>query len=260
MPRNKLLCDYYRCFERFDTFARDGSDSGKEDYFRFGDHTLFGTCSRRNAVRSNNPAQQAAKSAANTPSEAIDLPFDVVKAIDNLRLERYCTSTEKHPGNSLLGRAYYFARPLMPLRVRRHLQKVRLNKWRQLTFPRWPVDRTVDKVIGDLLLSSRHAHGVDRIPFIWFWPEGATSAAMVTHDVETARGRDLCSTIMDIDDAFGIKGAFSVVPEKRYGVMPTYIDSIWGRGFEVVVHDLNHDGHLYSDHATFVDRAAKINE
>jgi len=82
---------------------------------------------------------------------------------------------------------------------------------------------------------------------------------VVTHDVETGLGRDLCSEVMDIDDSFGFKAAFEIVPEKRYAVTPSYIDSIWNRGFEVAVHDLNHDGHLFRDHKTFLRRAAKIN-
>jgi hypothetical protein len=84
-------------------------------------------------------------------------------------------------------------------------------------------------------------------------------AAMVTHDVETAMGRDSSATVMDIDDSFGIKASFQVVPEKRYEVAASYVDSIWNRGFEVAVHDLNHDGHLFRDHKTFLRRAAKIN-
>ena len=248
MSENNLLFEYYRCLERYGTFGRNRSFSGKNEYFKFGDNTLFGKYTSAGADQPN------------TAPRLLDLPFDAVDAIDNLRLERYCSPASQHPTNSLVGRAYYFVRPLMPVKLRRHLQKARLNNWRQLTFPCWPVDRTVDNTMADLLLRSRQAHGVDRIPFIWFWPEGATSAAVVTHDVETAAGRDLCATVMDIDDAFGIKAAFEVVPEKRYEVKPAYIDSIWNRGFEVAVHDLNHDGHLYSDRATFRERAAKINQ
>jgi hypothetical protein len=140
------------------------------------------------------------------------------------------------------------------------MQKLRLNGWRQLKFPSWPVDLTVDNTLERLLLLSLRAQRVERIPFIWFWPRGATSAAVVTHDVETSIGRDYCVTVMDIDDRFGIKSSFQVVPEKRYGVTPAYIDSIWDRGFEVGVQDLNHDGHLYRDRRVFLERVRKINQ
>ena len=64
---------------------------------------------------------------------------------------------------------------------------------------------------------------------------------------------------MDIDDSFGVKSSFQIIPEERYDVSPEFLQSIRQRGFEVVVHDLNHDGHLYRDKAQFLERAAKIN-
>ena len=81
----------------------------------------------------------------------------------------------------------------------------------------------------------------------------------MTHDVETDLGRDFCTTLMDVNDRFGIKASFQVVPEKRYTVSPQFLSSIRDRGFEVAVHDLNHDGHLYKNREQFRDRAAKIN-
>ena len=81
----------------------------------------------------------------------------------------------------------------------------------------------------------------------------------MTHDVETTEGRDFCDTMMDIDDAFGIKSSFQVVPEKRYEVPQDYLDSITKRGFEVAVQDLNHDGRLYNNREQFLERVAKIN-
>ena len=79
----------------------------------------------------------------------------------------------------------------------------------------------------------------------------------MTHDVETTAGRDFCSTLMDIDDRFGIKSSFQVVPEERYEVPREYLDSITRRGFEVAVQDLNHDGHLYSDRQQFLSRVSE---
>ena len=45
----------------------------------------------------------------------------------------------------------------------------------------------------------------------------------------------------------------------RYAVSASFLASIRERGFEVVVHDLNHDGHLYRDRKQFLRRAARIN-
>ncbi len=40
------------------------------------------------------------------------------------------------------------------------------------------------------------------IPFIWFWPEGRTSCAVMTHDVESASGLEFISHLMDMNDSF----------------------------------------------------------
>ncbi len=52
------------------------------------------------------------------------------------------------------------------------------------------------------------------MPFIWFWPDGANGCAILTHDVEAEPGRDFCETLMDLDDEYGIKASFQLVPEK----------------------------------------------
>jgi hypothetical protein len=257
---SERFCEYFRCPERFGCFESEGPLSHDFQYFRFGENTLFARHHSDGSIRIRNEITSETRLQRSSEDKAVHLPFDADEAVDNLRFERYSRTADKsHPANSLIGRAYYAVRPLLPVRVRRQLQKARLNSWRDLKFPQWPVDRTVDSTMADLLLLSRCSHGVDKIPFIWFWPDGASAAAVVTHDVETELGRDSCTTLMDIDDSFGVKGAFEVVPEKRYEVSDSYINSIWKRGFEVAVHDLNHDGHLFRDRETFLQRVPKIN-
>jgi hypothetical protein len=49
------------------------------------------------------------------------------------------------------------------------------------------------------------------------------------------------------------------VPEQRYSVRDAFLDSIRSRGFEINVHDLNHDGHLFAHRGEFARRARRIN-
>jgi hypothetical protein len=186
------------------------------------------------------------------------LPFDPSQIAHNLRCETY---TEDWDGStvSALAKLYYFIRPLLSDGVRRQIQKLHFTGWDKLPFPRWPVDCSVDSLHEQLLLLSLKSNGEARIPFIWFWPDGAPSCAIMTHDVETQLGRDFCPTLMDCNDSFGIKASFEIVPEERYSVSPGFLDSIRKRGFEIVVHDLNHDGYLYRDRKEFLERVAKIN-
>ena len=185
--------------------------------------------------------------------------FDPTEAVDNLRWERYAKGSGTTPG-ALLRRLYYSARPLMPLSLRRRMQKVYLRGWDKISFPRWPLDDTVEQLLEASLLVLMQAAGLEEIPFVWFWPDGADSAAVVTHDIETASGRDFCGTLMDIDESFGIRSAFQVVPEDRYAFTPAFLDAIRSRGHNVNIQDLNHDGRLFFDRAEFEARVKRINQ
>jgi hypothetical protein len=155
---------------------------------------------------------------------------------------------------------YYRLRPLLPLSLRRQLQQLYLRGWEKMEFPRWPVDRSVDLLFERLLATTLAAIGVDQIPFIWFWPEGRRAAAIVTHDVETAAGRDFCERLMDVDGRYGIQAAFQIVPEVRYDVPAAFLATIRERGGEVNIHGLDHVGNLFGERRAFMEAARKINE
>src|SRR5207247_4027034 len=134
-------------------------------------------------------------------------------------------------------------------------QRAYLGNWRKVSFPTWPVDSTVDKLRHEVLRLSMQAKGSQRIPFIWLWPEGAHNCLIMTHDVETSIGRDYTSSLMDIDASYSIKASFQVVPEGRYEIPNDYVNEIRRRGFELNIHDFNHDGHLFGDRREFLCRA-----
>jgi hypothetical protein len=64
---------------------------------------------------------------------------------------------------------------------------------------------------------------------------------------------------MDLDESYGMKASIQLVPEKRYDIPKECVQEIRARGFEVNVHDLNHDGRLFEDRGEFLRRAQKIN-
>jgi hypothetical protein len=257
---NSALCEYYRCPERLASSALRGPISGDSGYFRFGQNVLYGRVRGGGTARS--PIDDLRDVAPETSIEngTVYLPFDPAEVLKNLRYETYYDSSDStHPMSSLVGRTYYFIRPLLPVKFRKHLQKIRLKGWHNLKFPSWPVDGTVDNTLESLFVLALRAQNLQQIPFIWFWPDGALSCAIMTHDVETGAGRDYCSVLMDINDGFGVKASFQVIPEQRYEVSAQFLDEIRRRGFEVNVHDLNHDGRLFRDQEHFLNQAAKIN-
>jgi hypothetical protein len=257
---NNCVEQYYRCPDEYVRFLPKGPLSTANGYFGFGEGvTCYGTSS--GPQPSPLPNGRLHDSIHDTVIEdgTVYFPFDPSQVVDNLRCERYVNDADHGKPASALSKMYYLVRPALSVGVRKHLQRFHLRGWDTIPFPQWPVDRTVDIVVERLLQLSLNAQQRESIPFIWFWPDGAPSCAIMTHDVETAAGRDFSSNLMDIDDRFGIKASFQVVPEERYEVPQGYLESITKRGFEVAVQDLNHDGHLYSDREQFLRRVSKIN-
>lgn len=233
--------------------------SSYSGYFRLGEQTTcFGRIAGQQPADSPMAAMPDAAKDIRAENGSVTLPFDPSEVTDNLRLENY-TNLRGPVSSSLTGQVYYLLRPMLPVPIRRYPQRLRLRNWDKLTFPRWPVDCSVDNLMESLLRAASRAGGRP-IPFIWFWPEGHSACILITHDVEEAKGRDFCANLMDIDEAYGFRASFQIVPEKRYAVTPAFLEAIRSRGFELAVHDLNHDGHLYRDHAEFLRRAKKINE
>jgi hypothetical protein len=253
------LTQYYRCPGHYFRLALKGPLSATSGYFRLGDATLYGNyCGRE---LSSVPGADLVDASRDTRMEegVMYLPFDLEQAMDNLRCERYVDTRKNGGVMTALAKTYYLARPMLPFALRSYLKKLHLNGWEKMSFPRWPVDCSIENLTTQLLQFAVRSKGAGRIPFIWFWPEGAPGCAIMTHDVETQAGYDFCSTLMDVDDSFGIKASFQIVPEERYGVSAGFLNSLRDRGFEVAIHDLNHDGHLYKDREQFLRRAAKIN-
>lgn len=252
---------HFRCPDRYAKFPVPSSLSIEQGYFCLGpDVICFGKLAGGGPQQ--NPANSLYDALRDVSVEdgVIELPFDLREIVENLRNEVYLdTNGENDPLSSWKAKIYYLIRPLLPVAVRKHLQRARLQDWDRLPFPKWPVDLSVEKIFEQMMLLAVRSARDGRIPFIWFWPDGASGCALMTHDVETAIGRDFCETVMDIDDAFGMKASFQVIPEERYEVSAQYVDHIWERGFEIAVHDLNHDGRLFRDKQEFLARAKRIN-
>jgi hypothetical protein len=255
------LGDFYRLPEPWVRFTCNEDISPRSGFFTFGEGAIgFGRCSSISPVASCERTLPDALVYADAQKDLVSLPFDLDEIVRNLRHEEYMSAQTQSFTGRLARNAYYYLRPILSVRIRKYLQRAYLAGWRDISFPRWPVDRSVDRIMERTLALGIKASGADSVPFIWFWPEGYQSSAIITHDVETSVGRDFCSTLMDLDDSCCMKSAFQVIPEHRYEVPASFLASIRDRGFELNVHDLNHDGRLFSDENTFFQRATAINE
>ena len=204
--------------------------------------------------------QRSANAAGTRPAQTL---ADIDDVISVLRWERYIdsamSSSSQSGLKSLVRQAYYMMRPLFPVSFRKYLQRIALQGWDSIPFPAWPVDLTTENLMEAMWRILLKSQGLQELPFIWFWPDGHSSACIMTHDVETGAGRDFCGTMMQMEKRRGITSAFEVVPEERYAVPDEFLEEIREGGCEICIHGLNHDGHLFSSETVFFERAKKIN-
>ncbi len=256
----RRLIERYRLPDSFVKYSRNGDPTQREGFFTFGEAIVcFGSSSADKLAPSVNGGLCDVHHYVRVNGDTLHLPFDPDQLVDNLLLERYPTHKRDLSNLRLLRCAYYALRPLLSVTVRKHLQRLYLSNWDKIRFPKWPVDVTIERFLERCLALLMNAQGLETLPFIWFWPEAYDSCAIVTHDVETEDGRNFCSSLMDIDDFMGIKSAFQIVPEGRYTVSSEFLSQIRGRGFEVNVQDLSHDGNLFRDQNQFMKRIVAVN-
>ena len=177
---NQALVEYYRCAEGIGDFVPAGRLSDDSGFFKFGPEVIcYGQSSSGVSAQAVAAGLHDSLQDVSIEGSILRLPFDPTQVINNLRCERYvmntASATPKSALKSLVRNGYYAIRPLLPVRIRRRMQQFRLRGWAEIPFPRWPVDRTVEDVIERLLLVSLQAQAIQRIPFIWFWPEGSPS-------------------------------------------------------------------------------------
>lgn len=100
-----------------------------------------------------------------------------------------------------------------------------------------------------------------RAPEWWpGWPDGKKFAFVLTHDVESTKGLDRCRQLAEMEMRLGFRSSFNFVPEGEYDTPRSLRDFLKENRFEVGVHDLRHDGKLYSSQQHFRRHAEKINQ
>ena len=255
---SQAFLDYFRCPTEFACFQSLPEAAVSKGFFRFGSATCFGSLGTGQGSVSPRTIEFDALPGTEWPvSGNIDIHFDPDEVIENLRFERYVACGHRE---LWLHTLYYLLRPILPLPIRKRLQRLVFRHRLGCVFPGWPVDCSVEQIFEQLMALTLYASGQREIPFIWFWPDGNDSALMMTHDVERQKGADFCEFLMDLDDSCGIKAAFQLIPEGAYKDFDTLASSIRARGFELNIHDLDHDGRLYEHKKLFAERASKINE
>lgn len=138
---------------------------------------------------------------------------------------------------------YYLARPLIPRVVRIHLRRHHARKIARSCDGAWPIQESAKARPKD-----------------WpGWPENNQFALVLTHDVEGREGFQKIKPLAELEHNLGFRSAFNLVPEGEYFVTKEIRAYLKQNGFEIGVHDLHHDGKLYSSRKEFLSKAVRIN-
>lgn len=142
-----------------------------------------------------------------------------------------------------LMKCFYQLKPFIPRGVQLALRRgfVRLIHGRKRDV--WPIDEKAS----------------DPPPGWKGWPEGKRFALILTHDVDTAQGQGKCVALARMEEALGFRSSFNFVP-RRYQVSSSLREFLTGRGFEVGVHGLYHDGKYFDSNEVWRERASLINQ
>lgn len=171
------------------------------------------------------------------------VPFDPGEAMLWLWSERYTTLGRAglvHRARHLLVTVYYAVRPLLPRRVQLLLRRGYATSQGGGDFPGWPEEHALHDLYAWLFDLLGVIAG-EPVPSIHPWPHGHRSAVVLTHDVETAAGRDKIAALRDPERERGLRSSWNFVPE-RYDVPRSLLDALRGEGCEIGVHGLRHDG------------------
>jgi glycosyltransferase involved in cell wall biosynthesis len=132
----------------------------------------------------------------------------------------------------------------MPWRLRIALRRMSARRIRRASQDDWPIDPSAFQP-----------------PQGWKgWPGGKKFALVLTHDVEGADGLAKCRQLAELELQFGVRSSFNFVPEGGYSASAELRHWLVDNGFEVGVHDLHHDGKLFSSRAGFSRKAGRIND
>jgi hypothetical protein len=138
---------------------------------------------------------------------------------------------------------YYRCKPFVPRRIRLFLRQMHAKRILRNCEDFWPIQESAG-----------------RKPCGWpGWPDGRRFALVLTHNVEGQRGLAGVKQLAELEMELGFRSSFSFVPEGEYTVPAALCTWLTDRGFEVGVHDLHHDGFLFSSSKGFRRKAQKIN-
>lgn len=159
---------------------------------------------------------------------------------------------------SFVRKIYYQLKPVLPRSFTRSLRQLQRSSAAGGSPLGWPIESRYAEFLWASMAAALTRMNLETAQFVHFWPQARKFALVLTHDVETAAGLAHVEELAELETRYGFRSSFNFVPE-RYSLDRELIRNLRGRGFEIGVHGLKHDGKLFSSHAVFMERAQRIN-
>lgn len=171
------------------------------------------------------------------------LPFDPGELMRFMWSERYTAIGRARVTRALrktMVRSYYAVRPLLPRALQLRMRRRFAERQTPPEFPGWPIEHSLH-AFYDWMFGVVGRVAGEPVPWLDVWPEGKSWAMVLTHDVETAAGRDDLERLRGAERERGYRSSWNFVPE-RYDVAAGTVTRLEADGCEVGVHGLRHDG------------------
>jgi hypothetical protein len=177
------------------------------------------------------------------------VPFSLADAYHGYTIELWAKAANRglHPGAL---NAFYRLKRAIPRRLQLAARRVLIRRQGTPTFPEWPFDGSVAGLLRLYVRYALTATQQTTMRFRWFWPGGARSAVILTHDVESAAGLRNAVRIADLEQERGLRSSFNIVA-REYPIDWGIVDELRQRGFELGVHGVFHDRSLFSSRQEF---------
>jgi hypothetical protein len=182
----------------------------------------------------------------------VELPFDPDDALDALLTESWTPATENRRLSPASLNTFYRVKRAIPRPVQLAGRRAMIAWQGVPDFPRWPIDDSVYRLTALYAYCRLLANDLSTADFAWFWPDGASAALILTHDVEGTDGLQKMMEIADLEEELGFRSSFNL--GGWYDVDPGAVAELQSRGFELGVHGIVHDRSLFASRGAF-DRA-----
>jgi peptidoglycan/xylan/chitin deacetylase (PgdA/CDA1 family) len=179
----------------------------------------------------------------------VHVPFDVDQVFETYVSEQWVASSGIRRLSPAQLDLFYRVKRLVPRRMQLASRRLLIRRQGLPAFPVWPVDSSVESLMRLYLYCLIVANGGREQTFDWLWPDGATAAVTLSHDVETNDGLAMVPKLADLEEQLGFRSSFNIGawcdPD------PGLLRELEERGFEIGCHGLKHDRSMFESRSSF---------